>query len=147
VLASSKKMAACLTPDQVSSQIRLAIKAADLGGFVSASYRVSTMLAELGLFLSSEQEERLKNLLQEIALEHQSNPACYNGPHPPNHLSGEPKCKDLRMLQFAWNSNCFDGRKMYIKFCLNGNRLVLISLHVDYEPGKFSKMEEKSNKK
>ena len=139
-------MAKSLTSAQVSTQIRLAIKAAE-SGFTAGSVKLSTEFSKLGLVSYQEQEELLKNVLQEIALEHQTNPSCYNGPYHPYDLSKEPKCKGIRMLQFVWNSNCCNRQKMFVKFCLHENRLVLLSVHPDYELTKFSKMEEQTKKK
>jgi hypothetical protein len=57
----------------------------------------------------------------------------YCGPHPPDHVSKEPKCRGARMIQFAWNSECFDRRRMYLKFCLKDSRFVLLRIHQDYK--------------
>lgn len=82
---------------------------------------------ELGLFSHEEQLDTIGSVLDEIA-------ACaYCGPHPPDHVSKEPKCRGARMIQFAWNSECFDRRRMYLKFCLKDSRFVLLRIHQDYK--------------
>ena len=42
------------------------------------------------------------------------------------------------MLQFAWRSNHFNNRLMYIKFCLQNQRFILLRFHEDYSPNKFT---------
>lgn len=37
------------------------------------------------------------------------------------------------MVQFVWNSACFKGLKMYVKFCMVGDRLAVLRIHKDYK--------------
>jgi hypothetical protein len=84
----------------------------------------------LELVAHEDQLLALKTVLEEISCEY------YRGPDPPNHLSGEPKCKGSRMLQFAWRSKCFGDKQMYVKFCV-GDRFVLLRIHEDYNPNRY----------
>jgi len=86
----------------------------------------------LDLVLPEEKDECIESILAEIT------PDDFNGPHPPNHLAGEPKAAGLRMVQFAWPSNCFANKRMCFKFCLSPERrLILLRLHDDYEPNRY----------
>jgi hypothetical protein len=85
----------------------------------------------LELVTEEDQLEAMAESLGEIT--HQD----YSGPDPPNHLSGEPRCKGERMLQFVWKSTYFKGRRMCIKFCLQDDYFVLIRIHIPYDPNKF----------
>jgi len=62
----------------------------------------------------------------------------YCGPHPPEHISGEPKCVGARMLQFSWTSECFGDKRaqMYLKYCLKDNRFILLRIHPDWKARK-----------
>lgn len=42
------------------------------------------------------------------------------------------------MLQFAWRSTHFNNRQMYLKFCLQNARFILLRLHEDYNPNQFT---------
>lgn len=120
-----------LTPQEVATKIRLAREYFQLRGYVAGQHLPSDF-TKLDLILPEEKEEGIRSVLSEIT------PDCFNGPHPPNHLAGEPKASGLRMVQFAWPSNCFDRKRMYLKFCLSpSSRLFLLRLHEDYEPNRY----------
>ena len=120
-----------LTPEQIATQIRLARQFFARTGYVAGG-NLPSDFTDLNLFLPEEKEEIIESTLSEIA------PEYCNGPHPPNHLAGEPKASGLRMVQFAWPSNCFDKKRMYLKFCLSPeSRLILLRLHVDHEPNRY----------
>ena len=130
--AKPERTAAHLSREQVVTQLRMAKEAIKRSGFIVGSPKwTSSDFQALELFNTNEQYSALSVALDEVT------PDDYNGPHPPNHLSKEPKCSGLRMLQFAWSSRRFGSRRMYLKFCLSDNRFVLIRLHSDYQPNKF----------
>jgi len=117
-----------LSLEEVEVVLRRARADFNAYGFVVGSpLHTSQDFQELGLFSHEEQLDTIGSVLDEIA-------ACdYCGPHPPDHLSKEPKCRGARMIQFAWNSECFDRRRMYLKFCLKDNRFALLRIHQDYK--------------
>ena len=119
-----------LSHAEVEVVLRRARTDFDAYGFVVGSpLHTSQDFQELGLFSHEEQLDAIGSVLDEVS-------ACdYRGPHPPDHLSKEPKCKGARMIQFAWNSACFEGRRMYVKFCLKDGRFVLLRIHPDYKKG------------
>lgn len=117
-----------LSHEEVEVVLRRARADFNAYGFVVGSpWHTSQDFQELGLFSHEEQLDALGSVLDEIAANH------YCGPHPPDHLSGEPKCRGARMVQFAWNSECFEGKWMYVKFCLKDSRFVLLRIHPDYK--------------
>jgi len=117
-----------LSSAEVESILRRARADFDALGFVVGSpLHTSQDFQELGLFSHEEQLDAIGSALHEISV------GDYNGPHPPNHLSREPKCDGARMIQFVWSSACFEGRRMYLKFCLKDSRFVLLRIHPDYK--------------
>ena len=117
-----------LSCEEVDKLLRRARADFDAFGFVVGSpWHTSQDFQELGLFSHEEQLDAVGSVLDEVSAD------CYCGPHPPNHLSGEPKCGGARMIQFAWNSACFSGNRMYVKFCLKDSRFVLLRIHADYK--------------
>ena len=95
---------------------------------------VKTLPAEfeaLELFSYEEQCERIAKALHEIS------PGDYAGPDPPDHISGEPKCRGQRMFQFVWNSACCSHKQMCLKFCIVNNRFILLSFHEAYNPNTY----------
>ena len=131
------KTPAKLTQAQVSTQLRLAAEAFDRSNFVSGGLKLIEDFQKLDLVMFEEQTECIANVLREIKAEHRTSPGCYRGPHPPTHISGEPRCAGERMLQFVWDSAHLNNRRMYVKFCLSSGRLVLLRIHEDYAPGSF----------
>jgi hypothetical protein len=116
-----------LSPDEVGKMLRRARQYFAASGFIAGSpTHAFEDFQELKLISHEEQENVLGRVLEEIS------PADYRGPHPPDHISGEPKCKGARMVQFSWNSVCFRKKAMYVKFCLKNDRFVLLRIHADY---------------
>ena len=128
----SQSKAVRLTEKQVAAQLRLAREAFRNRGWLAGSGWVSSDFGALGLVSHEEQTAAIRKILAEIA------ERDYCGPHPPNHLAGEPKCKDLRLLQFTWVSESFQFRMMYFKFCVSGQRLFVLRLHPAYGPNRFN---------
>jgi hypothetical protein len=116
-----------LSPEEVAAILRRARQYFDASDFIVGSpLHTSADFQELSLFSHEEQKDALQEVLREVS------PEFYCGPHPPDHLAGEPKCKGERLIQFSWQSECFNGKQMYVKFCLKHNRLILLRIHVDY---------------
>ena len=127
-----------LSTEQVITQLRLAREYFVQSGFVTGSpHHTSSDLHALDLISADEQLAGIEGALDEIVT------LDYRGPHPPNHESKEPKCKSLRMLQFSWRSARFNNRRMFIKFCLHDRRFLLLRLHEEFNPNKFT---ERTNK-
>lgn len=117
-----------LTREDVQKQLRRARECFTRTQFIVGSpLHTSSDFQELGLVSHDDQLDAIKTILSEISEN------VYNGPHPPNHKSGELKCKGATMLQFAWDSKCFDGSRMYFKFCINQDRLVVLRIHLDFK--------------
>jgi hypothetical protein len=117
-----------LSGEEVARQLRRARQYFANSGFaVGSPSHISDDFSQLLLISHEEQTEALRKVLDEISPDH------YNGPHPPDHISREPKCKGERMLQFTWPSACFGGKRMYVKFCLKDNRLYLVRIHKDFK--------------
>ena len=133
---SKDRQGEVLSLEKVESFLRHARQIFPSRDFVvgSTTHTISD-LHELELVEWEEQVAVLTKVLAEICAEN------YIGPHPPRHLSDEPRCKGARMLQFKWTSACFDGNRMYVKFCIVDERLVLLRIHPDYEPNRFAKLE------
>lgn len=123
-----------LSSEKVDSFLRRARQIFPKRDFIigSLKHTISDLRA-LELVDYEEQKLALVAILGEISAD------CYHGPHPPSHVSDEPKCKGARMMQFHWNSACFGGRRMYVKFCIVDERLVLLRIHEEYAPNKFAK--------
>ncbi len=104
-----------------------------MSGFIAGSLKHTIPdFSELELITEEEQTDAIRSVLNEIGA------SDYCGPHPPQHTSDEPRCKGARMLQFAWQSDRFDGKRMYFKFCIaEGDRLAVLRIHTDYSPNKF----------
>jgi hypothetical protein len=90
----------------------------------------------LGLTLPEDYENALRTVLNEVT------GADYCGPHPPNHIAGEPGARGARMLQFV---KTISHRRMYLKFVLkkgrDGDQLVVLRLHEAYDPNVFARKE------
>lgn len=123
----SKPSGSRLSAEEVEKVLRRARQYFSTSDFlVGSPYHTSADFEALLLISHEEQKDALRKVLEEIS------PECYNGPHPPDHISGEPKCKGERMHQFWWTSACFEQKRMYVKFCLKGNRFVLLRIHLDF---------------
>ena len=121
-----------LSAEQIESFLRRARLSFAKWDFVVGSLKHTIAdFRELELISHDEQCIALGRILSEI------DQGSYRGPHPPNHKSREPKCKGGRMMQFVWNSDCFGGREMYVKFCMVDERLVVLRIHVAHNPNKF----------
>jgi hypothetical protein len=122
-----------LSPSEVEKSLRLAKLAFARSGFVAGSpSNISQDFQELGLYGHQEQMDAIRKALGEVS------ERDYNGPHPPHHVSGEPKCQGLRMIQFAWSSTSFGekSRRMYLKYCIKDNRFILLRIHPDWKAPK-----------
>lgn len=137
-MPGSRPRDARLSQQQVLAYIRRARQAFQRSGYVMGSLKLSEEFRALDLITGDEQRDGIDGVLNEISSEH------YGGPHPPEHIAGEPICKGARMLHFVWSSARF-RRRMYFKFCLSGKagreRLVILSLHEDYRPNYFEKLD------
>jgi hypothetical protein len=123
-----------LSPREVEKSLRLARQLFKSSGFVVGSpSNTSQDFQALGLYGYEEQMDAVGKALGEIS------ESDYCGPHPPHHLSGEPKCAGARMVQFSWTSACFgDNRaKMYLKYCIKDNRLILLRIHPNWKATKL----------
>lgn len=119
-----------LSQIEVEKFLRLAREWFERSGFVAGSpINTSSDFQALGLYGHEEQMDAVRNALNEISA------SDYCGPHPPTHISGEPKCAGERMVQFTWNSKCFGDKRprMYLKYCLKNNRFILLRIHPDYK--------------
>ena len=125
-----------LSPEQVESFLNRARNIFPKDDFIVGSLKHTTSdLHELQLVEYEEQKAALEAVLAEIGA------GDYCGPHPPKHISDEPKCKGTRMMQFTWTSGRFGGRKMYVKMCIANERLALLRIHEAFEPNKFAKLD------
>jgi hypothetical protein len=123
----AKRLSSRLSTEQVETFLRRARTAFLNSGFVVGSLKhTSPDFWDLGLVGSEDQTAAVRSVLDEISA------PCYCGPHPPKHISQEPKCRGAVMVQFVWNSACFQ-RKMYVKFCMVGDRLAVLRIHNDYK--------------
>lgn len=134
-----------LSDVQVRSFIRRASELFKRSGYVAAHPPdLSEDFRKLELLTCDEQESAIENILQEIS------PKWYKGPHPPNHIAHEPKCRGARMLQFVWFCS-YLNREICFKFAVHGRpskeRLFVIGIHDDYDPTGFEKLEQKNKKK
>lgn len=121
-----------LSANDVAVVLRLARESFRKKGFVNGSpAHTSQDFWNLELISHEDQLGAIGQVLMEIS------EANYRGPHPPNHQSGEPKCKKERMVQFRWTSEFFEGEEMYFKFCMVDGRLVVLRLHADCDPNRF----------
>lgn len=121
-----------LSPAEVEKSLRLAKDAFARSGFVAGSpSNTSQDFQELGLYGHEEQMDVIRKALTEVSV------GDYCGPHPPHHVSREPKCTGARMIQFSWTSTCFGDKraKMYLKYCLKDNRFYLLRIHPDWKAG------------
>lgn len=127
-----------LSGQQVTAHIQRAWRTLQRSGYIMGSLKLAEEFRTLNLITGDDQSDAVAAVLNEISSEH------YTGPHPPKHLAGEPVCKGARMLHFVWPSTRF-GRTMFFKFCLSGKsgreRLVVLSLHEDYRPNYFAKLD------
>lgn len=124
----AKRLPARLSTEQVEVFLRRARTAFTNSNFIVGSLtHTAPDFQELGLIGSEDQGFAIGSVLDEISA------PCYCGPDPPNHISKEPKCKGAVMVQFVWNSACFKGLKMYVKFCMVGDRLAVLRIHKDYK--------------
>lgn len=115
-----------LSAEEVERLLRRARTDFKASGFlVGSPLHTSQDFQDLGLVAHDDQLEAIGRVLDEISSDH------YCGPHPPQHLSSEPKCKGKRMIQFSWTSACFGNASMYVKFCLKDDRFVLLRIHRD----------------
>jgi hypothetical protein len=120
-----------LTHEQVEAYLRRAAQAFRESEFIAGSPKhVAQDFGDLQLFAWEDQAKAIRSALDEIS------PGDYTGPDPPNEISGEPKCKGARMLQFVWNSACFK-KQMCFKFCMVGRRLHMLRIHEAYNPNRF----------
>lgn len=122
-----------LSREEVERLLRRAREAYIRRGFMVGSPKHTIQdFGELKLISHEDQLNAIDTALKEISADD------YKGPHPPRHKSKEPKCKGARMLQFAWNSKCFEGvERMYVKFCLADDRFVLLRIHEDWRPNEY----------
>lgn len=121
-----------LSAEQVERALHGARDAFRRSDFIAGSpTHASGDFEALGLISHEEQSAAIGRALDEISQ------ADYKGPHPPNHISGEPKCKGDRMLQFVWQSACFAGKRMYLKFCIKYDRFILLRIHEAWNPNDY----------
>ena len=121
-----------LTDEDVAKFLSQAREAFMRSGFIVGSLKHTIPDFQiLNLVTSEDHQETIHAVLNELEV------TQYNGPHPPDHISGEPKCKGARMLQFVWNSACFENKLMYIKLCMVNGRLAVLRIHEDCNPNKF----------
>jgi hypothetical protein len=130
-----------LSQEKVTAYIRRAISSFKRFHYVAAHPAdLIQDFYELGLITEEDQERAIAEVLKEIRSEH------YNGPHPPNHIAAEPKCRGAQMLQFTWDC-IYLKRRVCFKFAMAGSqadeRLVVIGIHSDYNPNYFEKLERK----
>jgi hypothetical protein len=121
-----------LSTEKVESFLRRARHAFSTSDFIAGSAKhTSSDFSELELIGHEDQLNAISRVLNELSVEH------YCGPEPPNHKSGEPKCKGARMMQFVWKSTCFSGKEMCVKFCMVGERLAVLRIHAAYNPNRY----------
>lgn len=126
----SKTPGRSLSEEEVEKILRRAREYFNRSGFVAGSpSNCSPDFQALGLYGHEEQMDAIRRALDEVCA------ADYCGPHPPNHISKEPKCAGERMIQFAWETTSFGKKRshMYLKFCLHDNRFIFLRLHPDWK--------------